>query len=1687
MNKYILRSIIFLYVLFMLTLPFIYLLSHNKGKQADFILGLDFQNSRFIVRGTPSALNNIIYNKTKLSLNSEKNIVSTGKFKFNENKAQHFKITNQDNQKLNINFELFPKRETKKIMQVQGKFDVNSPRIEINNKRQHLTATNGLDTIFKIEHETETYIHIRYKTIPIHKKILKKLSIFTTLIHQAANRGSNIIINIPKFVSNVISGIFNFFHDLNKSTHLNKESSAADPIFFPIQPVIKKGITNLKTNFGEDLKYIYNTTIIIKNGFKKTINYILIDRKKNSLKKKITINKLYQDKNYRVNSIANLRFSFTDGNNMFAVNEKIIIDIPEELKKEGFWLPRGNIYKTDSNGEVVISLKFGKSIGTKTIKLKIRSKVFKLDFKVIPDTNYKIRNLNDNVVISDFIGEYLEKIFEMQIFDSVGNAVNDIMIELWENSEEGLKKYAEKRSNAKGIVRFNYRMPDLAEKLFIEAKIKDNEAKMIYTVDPKAKYPEKIELLDDQESQAIIGIPLKKEFRVVVSDRFDNPVSNIKVDFNFVGEEGIIASKSNRTNKSGIAKVKFDTPTKAGEYQVIAESASLPGYETGYNVLVLPGSATKIKIIAGNNQVIEWEKQAKVPLRFQVLDSLANPIPEALVKWKVPKEIELIEFEKETDADGMAAADIKIKKTNKKELYIIGKIGKNKAIFKIIPKKPSEYKLYLTTSPIVKVYADQKLPEDIIFVLKDQYNNILPKKPVVFQYRVLKKGLFYEQELKALTNTSGIVSINFQVSDQSDFIDFKAIYTDNKNKDNITWVKIEVLPENISLINLNHTIATTNVGKKTEQIFKLFIGDSNKRPIPNITVDIIPVRGSPGQLQQPFIVKTNKNGRAMFKLAVGEKKGKYIFEARLKKLAKRITINALPENTNEIKILKSVKGSYAAGASIKNIKFAAYDKYKNLITNRNFYYIVTQKNKIKKHKFNQTVTIPSDGLGRFNFNVPEKEGKYNLIIADSSFDYSLVIPIKSKATKIYSILLLKPVDGSLKYTVNSKINDAFPILALDRYGNALNKHKIALSLYDLDSKKLVYTIETKTNQKGNADFDFVFPKKSGLYLAKLYSKKYPEIQKTITINLKADDIHKIKIIAGDNQIVNSGFKFKQNFVLLAEDFYGNPVINSEIRWIYDIYYKGDISKKIITNKTDINGIATYNFITDEEPGIREIKAYYAKGKKWEHISFYVKILSHLNTKIIKLAGDNQNVRPTSPLADHLIVKLVDNYGSPIADMPIIFDISFIGSKGKQKLSPLTSYSDKKGISRVKLVAPLQLGEYEVKVYTKQNDSKFVVFKFFVTEKNKINLKQDTRTQKLISLGNKKITLSIKDNSKIEKIKLINLLGEPLKNQLIKWELIDLKTNKIYNYKAQTNSNGTVSFPAFNTSYERDLILKATDPQTNESIVFTVKVTKQADLLDLNSKDNYQSIFIDKPIETKSATKIFHSTGGIQKELKQAYLHKKRILENINIKLESDKTTVPTLDTIIMFTDGKKLSLTFENFATSNKTIYINLKSLKISKELYIEPNSKKVFAILPSQEDAIDKVIISEKKKGLFKSKKELWKIDIKTINPLNYAFRVITNPNLFGIIDERIEIKFKLISNQETYIPVYSVIRKIIKGKTIVLNKQSFVIKTNALQTFETIIKEAGKYTIEFIPIFSGQRLKYKLNINDSGRVSMF
>jgi hypothetical protein len=143
----------------------------------------------------------------------------------------------------------------------------------------------------------------------------------------------------------------------------------------------------------------------------------------------------------------------------------------------------------------------------------------------------------------------------------------------------------------------------------------------------------RIEPVSGSGQNGAVGTALQDPLIVRVTDQFGNPVAGVTVEWD--AEQGSVDPSSSQTGADGRAETSWVLGSSSGPQTATASSSDLEGSPVTFSATAVPGSASQLVRISGNNQAGPPGQELNDPLVVRLVDQEGNGIPDRAVTWLV--------------------------------------------------------------------------------------------------------------------------------------------------------------------------------------------------------------------------------------------------------------------------------------------------------------------------------------------------------------------------------------------------------------------------------------------------------------------------------------------------------------------------------------------------------------------------------------------------------------------------------------------------------------------------------------------------------------------------------------------------------------------------------------------------------------------------------------------------------------------------------------------------------------------------------------------------------------------------------------------------------------------------------------------------------------------------------------------
>lgn len=260
---------------------------------------------------------------------------------------------------------------------------------------------------------------------------------------------------------------------------------------------------------------------------------------------------------------------------------------------------------------------------------------------------------------SGMVGTQLQEPLKVLVTDSNGNPVWNVPVTFSVESGGGSLSVENATTDFQGVAQTRYTLGPQAGTQTVKATSSGlNGSPITFTFNATVGTPAVMKALEGDGGSGVVNTLYK--ISVVITDIFGNPVEGVQTNFSVKSGNATIESMENVTSNQGVAAAQIRLPTTIGPVEIRATSSDLPNFFVDFLIHVIPGNATTIAELDGNNQSGTVGRFLVFPLKVLVTDAFGNPVAGREVTW-VTQGGNLVDPEVTvTGEDGVASTNFKI-------------------------------------------------------------------------------------------------------------------------------------------------------------------------------------------------------------------------------------------------------------------------------------------------------------------------------------------------------------------------------------------------------------------------------------------------------------------------------------------------------------------------------------------------------------------------------------------------------------------------------------------------------------------------------------------------------------------------------------------------------------------------------------------------------------------------------------------------------------------------------------------------------------------------------------------------------------------------------------------------------------------------------------------------------------------
>jgi len=838
------------------------------------------------------------------------------------------------------------------------------------------------------------------------------------------------------------------------------------------------------------------------------------------------------------------------------------------------------------------------------------------------------------------VGKALEKKIRVQIKDKYGNGVSGIPVTFHVSGVDSLKGTIEGmvekvvNSDLDGWAQVDWtlgkRPGTKNNTLEVSARLSGANllnSPYVFYASAVSDVPNLIWMQSDTSKlKGTIGNALSEPLRVLVTDRFKNPIANHEVVFEVLSRatagggslDGTVDFlKSKRTDTNGMTYVTFTCGTVAGtknnQVQARAEynGTSLVHSPITFLISAQYSQAERMELDAGGDQSGTVGKFLAQELAVIARDRFGNPVTGHPIQFRIIVGAadnaslgtdSLLTKVVDTGTDGIARVKWRLGRKSGLDRNVVEATSTNG----LAPLTNSPVRFTATALPDITdgkrstiVAIDSNMPADgtakatIKVTLHDKYDN-----PVTAKYVTLLS-----------VDQTCIITQPYTTSDvNGDAIGYVA-----STKTGRKWIRARDVN---NMINLTDSVVVTfsplpaseiaraalndgdsqtrNVGTALPLPLRVVVRDQFGNPIPGHPVTFVPTQGG-GEMLDPVVVYTDETGQAQARYKLGPQAGVNFVEARsnrttggtLTNSPVRFTEIALKPSPSQLVIVSGDTQKVAPGQQLpQNLKVRLIDVFGWPIAGEQVKFSVLANNGAVTSTNPTTTDMFGEATAQVVGGTAIGSNFYSAFLPAYSsigavtFTATTVIPASSASKLVY-------LSGSeQRGTVGRTLFQPLCLRVEDRFGNPVPNVAIAFTVIEdattrgrgtLEGGKLALTVYS--NGQGQACANYTLGTNAGLNKIKATGVNLqPDVE--FVVYGDADYAYCMEKIDNPNLRGQVGKKMINPIQAMVRDQYGNPARGGMVNFVV-IPGNGNIDGSALVT-SDANGLASAYWVLGKQ-------------------------------------------------------------------------------------------------------------------------------------------------------------------------------------------------------------------------------------------------------------------------------------------------------------------------------------------------------------------------------------------------------------------------------------------------------------------------------------------------------------------------
>jgi lysophospholipase L1-like esterase len=871
-------------------------------------------------------------------------------------------------------------------------------------------------------------------------------------------------------------------------------------------------------------------------------------------------------------------------------------------------------------------------------------------------------------------------------------------------------------TNNNGIARVSWTLgnqPD-SNRVKVTAEMANGEhlrhSPVIFSAYTKSANPVYMILQSAQKDTGVIGQPLHQPIRVLITDYYNNPVPNHRVDINAISFsrtahiENTAPSETAyiMTDPNGIATARLILGNAAEKVWVHIRSSfngqPLINKNESSSVITvtvesLPTFAYKATL--SGDSLITAAAGSTVQVEVQIEDRNGQPLtlPHPVYFSVQDQESTLGQdgnkFQIQNSNNGTAKILWNLgttagEKTNQMRIQVKNneKDVVNSPLIvwaSLFSGKPNNIKSNLTaTGPVL---ANGTSQSKVTVELKDQYGNPVAGKIVYLQ--ISGEGNTVHQPSEATnaegratgyikSTKAGSKTVHARISDSPSFdistqVDF---YSDD--------------PRNLVVVAGDKQ--SGNRGTILPDPFVIKVEDSNHNPVRDIALQFTISQGQ-GQFQEngatSFMTTTDSAGlgRAFLILGTENNSATYVRvtspHPNLQGLVQTFLAYAIDGEPAELQLSSESPLEGTVGDTLSKplqVRVVDHNGHPVYDVQVNFEPLSADADIIQP----QPVKSDRNGMAHATYRLGSKAGSQKVQVKLATAD-SLEITVTGMPAAPADIVASS---GTPQYcTVKQQLQLPFRAMIIDAFGNPIPGIKVNFQMIDGNGGRFVGADTVLTNSSGVAAVYFIAGEKAGDYIVRAKSPSLISRSALFRCIARADIASTIQIIDGNNQLMTAGRQLLDPLKVLIRDQYGNPVPD----FVVNFYpYQGSVLQSADT--TNDHGIAQCTWLLGNSPGNNVLHAGKA-GQPDFRVTFTATGVTNEFPYFVNIPEDTLSIWYGQEFIQ--MVKIVDGDNDPVVatveDKPFSAKFSVTSDPTQYMFQWTPQVNDRYGVRKLKFL------------------------------------------------------------------------------------------------------------------------------------------------------------------------------------------------------------------------------------------------------------------------------------------------------------------------------------------------------------------------------------------------------------------